>query len=113
MNAGLTAECVHDQPGIVGKGGTACGFRRGYRLDARIGGKSFSGFVRLGQTKLAGRLRLDAIGREQVAHLGKLSRIMGGDHHRTGELPAHVTANFCKSTSLPMPLRASASSTRN
>ena len=113
VNAGLAAERIDHQTGIVGESRLAGGFRRGHRLDARIGGKCLSGFLRLGEPKLAGRLRGDAERRQQLAHFGQLAGIVRGDDDRAGELATHATASFCKPTSFSMPLRASASSARN
>ena len=113
MNAGIAAERIDHQTGVVGKGRLAGGLGRGHRLDARIGGKSFAGFLRLGKPKFAGRLRFDAERREQLAHFGQLAGIVRGDDDRAGEFAAHATAIFCKPTSLSMPLRASASSVSN
>ena len=79
MNAGLAAERIDHQTGIVGEGGAAGRLRRGHRLDARIVGEGLAGFLRLGETELAGRLRGDAVGREQLAHFGELAGIVRGD----------------------------------
>src|ERR1700687_2262268 len=113
VNAGITAERIDHQTGIVGEGGAVCCFGCSHSLNARIGGECFSGFLRLGQAKLASRLRGDAERRQQLAHFGKLAGVMRRDHHRTGEFSAHITAIFCKPTSFSMPLRASASSAWN
>src|SRR5581483_12289446 len=70
--------------------------------------KSRAGLFGLGQVQLGRRHRLDAVAREQLAHLGKLALVVGGDDEASGDLPghAHITASFCRSTSLVMPLRA-------
>src|SRR5665213_607895 len=113
MNAGVAAERIDHQTGVVGKGRLAGGFGGGHRFDARIGGESFSGFLGLGKPKFAGRLRLNAEGREQFAHFSQLAGIVRGDDDRAGEFLAHATASFCKPTSFSMPLRASARSVSN
>ena len=113
MNAGLAAERIDHQAGIVGEGSLAGRARRGHRLDARIRGESLAGFLGLAQPEFAGRLRFDAERRQQLAHFGQLAGIMRGDHHRACQLSAHATASFCKPTSFSMPLRASASSAWN
>ena len=123
MDAGLAAEGIDREARVVREGGQARALRGGLRLDARIGAEGRAGLVRLGQAELAGRDRQDAVEREQLAHLDELAGIMRRDHQaaadaavrgrgvrrRQGCAPAHVTAIFCRSTSLPMPLRASAS----
>src|SRR6185437_16643839 len=113
MNAGIAAKRIDHQTGVVGESRLAGDLGSGNRLDARIGGKSLSGFIRLGEPKLAGRLHGDAERRQQFAHFGQLARIVRGNDDSAGELSTHVTASFCKPTSFWMPLRASASSTSN
>ena len=56
MNPGLAPERIDNQTGIVGECRRAARARRGKRFDARIGGESFAGFLRLRQTEVAGRL---------------------------------------------------------
>ena len=77
--------------------------------------------------ELACRNRLDAVRRQQFAHLGELARVVGRDHELACDsavhvpliyasysvIPNHATAIFCKSTSRATPLRASAISARN
>src|SRR5262249_5868317 len=101
------------QAGIVGEGGRATGARCRDSLDTCIGGECLAGFLWLRQTELARRLRGDAVRREQLAHFHQLAWIVGGNHHRTCEFPAHITAIFCRLTSFSMPLRASASNAAN
>ncbi len=122
MDAGLAAERIDHQTGIVGEGGAAGRDRGGHRLDARVVGEGACRFPSgSAQAELAGRLRGDAIRREQLAHFGELAGIVGGDHQRAAEFAmvprltgrTHITAIFCKSTSFSMPLRASASSAWN
>ena len=73
------------RPEIVGERRLAGGARGGFRLDARIGGEGGAGLFRLGEAELAGRLRLDAVGRQQFAHLAQLAGIVRGDDDRAGE----------------------------
>ena len=69
------------------------------------------------QPQLARRYGVDAIGRKQFAHFGELSRIVRRDHQTARDVAmffsAHITAIFCRSTSLVTPLRASARSAEN
>ena len=90
--------------------------RRGLRLDAGVVAEARAGFLGLGQAELAGRDGIDAVGREQLAHLAQLAGIVGRDDEPARELAmrrAHITASFCRSTSLPTPFLASASSASN
>src|SRR5262249_5238846 len=70
---------------------------------------------RFGEIELARGDSVDAEGLQQFAHFAQLARVVGGDDDPARELPvrgnvaAHITASFCRSTSLPMPLRASPS----
>ena len=115
MNARLATERVDDEAGVVGKRRLAGRARRGQCLDARVLGECLAGFFRLGETKLTGGLRSDAVGRKQLAHFLELAGIVRGDDDRACKpaVPAHITAIFCKPTSFSTPLRASASSARN
>src|SRR6478672_7064638 len=113
VNARFAVKRIDDQTGVVGECRfftCPCGRQR---LDARIGGKARSGFLRLGQAELGSGVRVDAVRGEQLAHFPELAWIMGSDHHHPGELSAHITAIFCKLTSFSMPLRASASNAAN
>ena len=77
MDAGRAAERIDRQPGIVGKrrqAGRAC---RRLCLDAGIVAKARAGFLRLAQAELAGGDRVDAVGREQLAHLARACRDCG------------------------------------
>ncbi len=102
------------------------GLGRRHRLDHRIGAKRIAGFVGFAEAEFAGRNRLDAVRRQQFAHLGELAGIVGRDHELAGDstmlvsvyasptaLVNHATAIFCKSTSRPTPLRASAIKAKN
>ena len=83
------------------------------RLDAGIVAEARAGFFRLAKAEFGGGDRLDAVGREQLPHFPQLARIVGRDDDPARELAmrrAHITASFCRSTSLPMPFLASASS---
>src|ERR1700675_2334674 len=138
MDSRRAVERVDHQAGIVGEGRqTGCN-RCGLGLDARIVAKAHAVFVWFWQIELTRRYGVDAVGRKQFAHLGELAGIMGGDNQATGDgttdggrrrtdggrlsrglicrpssVVRHPTAIFCKSTSLPMPLRASANSAAN
>src|SRR5262249_43295076 len=90
----------------------------GYRLDACVLAEARAGFLGLGEAKLARRDSVDAIGREQVAHLAQLARIMGRDDQPAlkasmRRLAVHITAIFCRSISFATPFLASASRPRN
>src|SRR5262249_26386067 len=126
MNAGRAAEGVDRKPGIVGEGGQAGRASGGFRLDARVLAKARSGLFRLSQAERARRHRLDAERRQQLAHLLQLAGIVGGNHQAAvdaamrhdvpavaGQRAHYITAIFCRSTSLAMPLRASASRASN
>src|SRR5215510_3351264 len=113
MNARFPIERVDDQTGIVGERYLAACAHGGDRLDARVGRKGISGFLWLGEAEVISRFCDNAVRREQVAHFLKLAFVMGGDHHRTCEFSAHITAIFWRPTSFAMPLRASASSAAN
>src|SRR5205807_6367639 len=107
-------ERIDHQPGIIRESRQAGGKRCGLRLETRIRRERDAGFLRLGQLQLGRGNCLDAMAREQIAHLGELALVMRGDDEAAGNLPVHhITASFCRSTSLPMPLRASASSADN
>src|SRR5262245_41711792 len=112
-NAGIAIERVDHQAGIVRKGHCATGTCRSDSFDACVGGERLAGLFGLGQTEFARRLRGDAVRREQLAHFLQLARIVGGDHHRTCEFCAHMTAIFCRFTSFSMPLRARPSNAAN
>ena len=117
MNAGRAVERVDRKPGIVGKGGKPGRLGRGFRLDARVVAKRHSRFVRFRKLKLACRYGVDSIGRKQIAHFSKLAGVMRRDHETPGyaamRRATHITAIFCRSISLAMPLRASAKSAEN
>ena len=97
MNAGLAAERIDHQTGVVGKGRASGRLGRGHRLDARVIGEGRAGFLRLGKAEFAGRLRCDAVGRQQLAHFPELARIVGGDDDGAGEFSVHclVMAGAC------------------
>ncbi len=113
MNTGLAFERVDHQAGIVGECHRAAGARRRNSFDACVGGERLAGLLWLGQTEFACGLRGDAVRREQLAHFFQFAGIVGGDHHRTCEFSAHITAIFCRLTSFSMPLRARASNAAN
>ena len=117
VNSGLAAERVDDQAGIVGKGGKPAQPCRRLRLDSCVVAKRHSGLVRFVQVQFACRYGVDAVRSKQVAHLGELARIMRCDHQPARDAAMcrspHITAIFCKSTSLATPLRASAKSAEN
>src|SRR5436190_983858 len=127
-DAGGSTERVNCKTGIVGKGSHAGGDRCADCLMAGISAKGRSALLRSGQVKLCRRNGFDPIRQKQLAHFRKLSRIVGGDHQRSGNLPAdrrarvggacrgtlaHITAIFCRSTSFISPFFASASRARN
>ena len=89
VNAGLAVKRIDNEAGVVGKRRLARGARRGQRLDARIGGKCCSRLVRLGEAKLGGGLRRNAIGRQQFAHLLELAGIVRGDDDGAFKRAAH------------------------
>ena len=138
MDSRRAVERIDHEAGIVGKSGQAGRKRCGLRLDARIVAKAHAVLVRFRQIEFTRRYGVDAVRRKQFAHLGELAGIMGGDNQATGDgttddgrrrtdggwlsralicrpssVVCHPTAIFCKSTSLPMPLRASANSAAN
>src|SRR6185503_18089306 len=87
-----------------------------FRLDARILCKARAGLLRFGKPEFRRGYRLDAVAAKQVAHFTEFAGVVGRDYELAGDAPllrAHVTAIFCRSTNLPMPLRASAISARN
>src|SRR5208282_1163154 len=114
-NARRAVECIDREAGIVGKSGQAGCNRCGLGLDACIVAKAHAVLVRFRQIEFTRRYGVDAVRRKQFTHLGELAGIMGRDHETAGDaamLP-HITAIFCKSTSLATPLRASANSAAN
>ena len=121
MNPGLAVERIDREAGIVGKGGQSGRLGRGLRLDARVVAKRHSGLVRFRQPKFARRYGVDAVRRKQFAHFGELAGIMRRDNQTAGDTAVrgldhtapHITAIFCRSTSLATPLRASANSAAN
>ena len=115
MDPRRAVQRIDHQAGIVGEGGQSGCNRRGLCLDLRVVAKAHAVFVRFRQIEFTRRYGVDAVRRKQFAHLGELAGIMGRDHETAGDVAmlAHITAIFCKSTSLPMPLRASASSAAN
>ena len=84
-NPGRAIERVDHQSGIVGEGRQLRGLRRRHRLDPRIGAKGVAGLVGLAEAEFAGRDRLDAVRRQQFAHLGELAGIVGRDHELAGD----------------------------
>ena len=107
-------ERLDAEAGIVGEGGQARRRSRGPRLDEGIGDEGVAGFLRLGQAKLARRHAFHAMRRHQFAHLAQLAGVVGGDDQLALELARHwAIAAFCRATSSPTPLRASASSALN
>ena len=114
MDTRRAVERIDHQARIVGKGGQAGRLGRRFRLDMRVIAKRHSEFFRLRETKFTSRCGVDAVGCKEAAHLGKFSAIMRGDDETAGDAAMihapHITAIFCKSMSLPTPLRASANS---
>ena len=122
---GAPSSASTTSPESSAKAGNRAAFAAGDRLDPCIGAKAVAGFVGLAEAKLARRDRLDAVRRQQFAHLGKFAGIVGRDHELACDSamhgfqsislrePDHATAIFCKSTSRATPLRASAISARN
>ena len=82
IDARRAVERIDRKPGIVRERRKSGGLRRRFRLDAGIRREGRAGFFRLGQVQVARRYGLDAVGREQLAHLGELARIVGGDDER-------------------------------
>ena len=115
MDSRRAVERIDHQAGIVGEGGQAGRKRCGLGLDARVVAKAHAGLVRFLQVEFTRRYGVDTVRRKQFAHLGELAGIMRRDHETPGDaaMLVHITAIFCKSTSLPMPLRASANSAAN
>src|SRR5580704_3661560 len=121
MDAGFAVKRIDDKAGIVGKGGQAGRFGRRLRLDARIVAKRHSSLVRFFQVQIACGYGVDAVRRKQIAHFRELAWIMRCDHEAAGDAAmgdiarraAHITAIFCKSTSLVTPLRAKPKSAVN
>src|SRR5262245_54410680 len=116
MDAGRAAERIDGHAGVVGKGGQSRCLRCRLRLDLRVVAETRAGFLGFAKPKLAGGHGLDATGREQLAHFLELAGIVGRDDDAARKLStrrAHITASFCRSTSLPMPFFASASSVRS
>ena len=74
------------RPESSAKAGLPVAFAAASRLDARVGREGRAGLLRLGETELAGRLRLDAVRREQLAHLAQLAGIVGGDDDGAGRV---------------------------
>src|ERR1700742_2988446 len=115
INARVPVKCVDGQARIVGKSGQTGRFCRSFGLDPRVFAKRGSGFLRLRQSKLSRRYGVDAVRRQQLAHFGKLARIMCSDHKPPSDVAmgAHITAIFCRSTSLATPFLANASKVVN
>ena len=135
MDAGRAVEGIDHEAGIVGKGRQAGRRCRRLRFDARVFAERRAGFFWFAQSHLTCRYGLDPVGRQQLAHFLELPGIMGGYDQTTGGgrrrtdfsvpyqcpnscssvccrpssvLRFHITAIFCRSMSLAMPLRASA-----
>ena len=96
---GAPSSASQHRPEIVGERRQAGALRRRLRLDQRIGDEIRAGLLRFGQTEFAGRHRLDAIRRQQFAHLAQFARVMGGDDQLSAQTPRHsAIACFCKPT---------------
>ena len=115
VDARRSAERFDHQPGIVGERRQPRRHGRRHGLDAGILAKARAGFLRLAEAELGGRNGVNPIRREQLPHLAQFAGIVGRDHQATGDpamvrpmrvSQAHITAIFCKSMSLPTPLRA-------
>src|SRR5271169_580646 len=110
-------EGIDHNAGIISKSRQFRCHRGGLRLDAGVVAKCRSSFLGLFEQQFTRRYGVDAVGCKQFAHLGEFSRIMRRDHQPARDatmlMVAHITAIFCKSTSLATPLRASASKAAN
>jgi hypothetical protein len=79
IDAGIAAQRIHREAGIVGERRQARAECRGQRLQFRIGDEGGSGFVRFGQSEIAGRNDVGNIIGEKVADLDQLALIVAGD----------------------------------
>ena len=82
MDPRLAAKCIDDQSGVVGKCRFTARTRGSNRLDARVLRKGRSRLFWFGETKLAGGLGGNSVGRKQLAHFPELAWIVSGDDQR-------------------------------
>ena len=108
---GSPSKRVDRKPGVVGDRRQLRCLRCRHRLDARILDEARPCFVGFGQAEFSRRCRLNAEGREQLAHFAQFAGIMGRDHDPPFQPAPHtvqLTVSFCNSTRRPMPFLASA-----
>ena len=87
--AGRAVEGLDAEAGIVGEGRQpgCLGGRMG--LEGGVLGEHGAGLVRLGQAELSRRDGLDAVLRQQLAHLAQLARIMRRGDNLAGQEAVH------------------------
>ena len=112
---GAPSSASTTRPELSAKAGRPVACAAASALMRALSRKLMPVFVRFRQIEFTRRYGVDAVRRKQFAHLGELAGIMRRDHETAGDaaMLAHITAIFCKSTSLAMPLRASANSAAN
>mmetsp|Transcript_60047 Transcript_60047/g.142177 ORF Transcript_60047/g.142177 Transcript_60047/m.142177 type:complete len:218 (-) Transcript_60047:677-1330(-) len=86
-HAGRPPERVHTEARVVGQCRQATGQRRMPRLGQRVLGKGVERLVGLRDAQAALGDQLDAQRREQALQLGKLLRVVGGEHEPHGLKP--------------------------
>src|SRR5262249_59086679 len=120
MDPGRAAQSINRKPRIIGKSRQvrrACG---GLSLYPGVFPKTRSRLVGLDEATFAGRNCIDAERFQQGAQFPQLAGIVGRNHQPSGDLAmgmstrqGYITASFCSSMSLAVPLRARPSSTRS
>ena len=81
---GAPSSASTTRPESSAKAGSCAALAAAIALIVGIGAKVCAGFVGLAEAELAGGYRLDAVRRQQFAHLGELAGIVGRDHELAG-----------------------------
>src|SRR5215813_4904828 len=116
VNAWRPPKGINRDPGVVRKGRQARRLRGGFGLNACIFPKTRASLLGLADTQLPGRYGRDVKRFKPFAHLPHLAGIVRRNHQTSGDFAmltscqGYITAIFCRSMSLPIPLRASANS---
>ncbi len=91
---GAPSSASTTSPESSAKAGSCAALAAATALIRALAPKAVAGLVGLAEAELAGRYRLDAVRRQQFAHLGELAGIVGRDHELAGDSAVHGSSRL-------------------